>query len=369
MNTWNEEKESENIEDNRMSENLKKALASFAKNENREKLDENSAKLKYTAIQQYHKVNQLLLNSQIRGHWEWDLKRFIEKCDRKTQEKLACGNYLDIKTLKVNMRKSEHVHYLNEDWKYIATLLTVESLKERGYIDLEECLEVATRTRKGKSPYNWTRHDSERLLNRETALVEKPKPQKRKKGEISEAKTVEAFEGTKDKEIILKVGGKNMRTITVKNLRRHKIICSVMERKHLWTEMNITTMMEVYPTMGYTKFTKKPSEMLKDKINKMLKISQSEAKSQILRRRSKENTAQERVTQQERMEELRKKRQEMSRTCAWKQCMACLVIADIEIVMLESSTKAHHTAVHLPMNTTKDIEQRAFPVVEILHKE
>ena len=130
MNTWNEEKESENIEDNRMSENLKKALASFAKNENREKLDENSAKLKYTAIQQYHKVNQLLLNSQIRGHWEWDLKRFIDKCDRKTQEKLACGNYLDIKTLKINMRKSEHVHYLNEDWKYIATLLTVESLKE-----------------------------------------------------------------------------------------------------------------------------------------------------------------------------------------------------------------------------------------------
>ena len=367
MDIWDVEEA--NLEENRISENLRKALANFAKDENREKFDEASAKLKYTPSEQYQRTNQLIHNSQIRGHWEWDLKRFIDSCDRKTQYKLACGNYIDIKTLKINMKKSEHVHYLKEDWQYIATLLTVESLKEKGCIDLEECLEIATRTRREKSPYNLKKKDSDRLLNRETTHAEKPKPQRRKKGEMSETKTVKTLEGTKEREITLKVKGKNMKTITVKNVRRQKITYSVMERKHLWTDLNETKMMEIWPEMGYTKFTKEPSDMLKEKINLMLKISKSEAESQILRKRNKENTTQKRVTQQERMEELRKKRQEMSRSCCWKQCMACLVIAGIETVILESSTKAHHTSVHLPMNKTSEMDKRTFPVVEILHKE
>ena len=366
MDIWNEEEAS--LEEYRISENLRKAVANFAKDENREKFDEASAKLKYNSSEQYKRINQLLTNSQIRGHWEWDLKKFIDSCDRKSQYKLACGNYIDIKTLNINMKKSEHIHYLKEDWQYIATLLTVESLKEKGCLDLEECLEIATRTRREKSPYNWKKKDSERLLNKETAHTEKPKPQKRKKGEISETKTIKTLEGTKEREIILKVKGKNLKTITLKNVRRQKITYSVMERKHLWTDMNVTKIMEMWPEMGYTKFTKEPSEMLKEKINKMLKISKSEAKNQILRKGNKENTAQ-KVTQQERMEELRKKRQEMSRSCCWKQCMACLVLAGIETVILESSIKAHHTSVHLPMNKTTEMDKRAFPVVEILHKE
>ena len=127
-------------EDIRKAKDMREAFARIANTKNREKLS--SPKLKYKSKVQYIKINHVLNNTEIRGNWEYDLKMFIDSCDGETQSKLVCGNYIDIRNLRRNMMYNEHAQMLQEDWKFIATLLTFDSLKEKNNLTLEECLEI-----------------------------------------------------------------------------------------------------------------------------------------------------------------------------------------------------------------------------------
>lgn len=75
-------------EDEKKTQELKEAFARIANTKNREELS--SPKLKYKSKVQYNRINQVLLNSENRGSWEYDVKQFVGSCDGETQSKLVC---------------------------------------------------------------------------------------------------------------------------------------------------------------------------------------------------------------------------------------------------------------------------------------
>ena len=115
------------IEDIRTAQDLREAFARIANTENREELS--SPKVKYNSKQQYIKINQVLNNAEIRGNWEYDLKKFVDSCDRDTQSKLVCGNYIDIRTLKRNMTKSLGTNTLDTTEKKVVFLRPIINSK------------------------------------------------------------------------------------------------------------------------------------------------------------------------------------------------------------------------------------------------
>ena len=360
-------------EDKRTAQDLREAFARIANTENREELS--SPKVKYNSKQQYIKINQVLNNAEIRGNWEYDLKKFVDSCDRETQSKLVCGNYIDIRTLKRNMNNSDHVLMLQEDWKFIATLLAFDSLKEKDILSLEECLEIATRRRCKKSPYNLNGEDAKRLLNHEPGskeklqVIEKPQRQKRKKGVIAQSKTVEALSRAVEENTKLKVRGRNMKTTTPANVRRKKLNYNRIWTNHIEnTDYVMTGEVDIDEKLGFYRFEKTPTDLLRNRMDDLLIVTKEEAKRQIKERRDKETNVKKSVTEEELVEEMRKKKNTMARSTAWKKCHLCLHFAEVDTVILGSSSRAHYRGYHENQNTAH-FEPLAFSVVQILEKD
>ena len=349
----------EREEDNRIIENLRMTLAKIHTIPSREKMSKD--RVKFRAQDQYNRINQLLMNAEQRGNWEYDIKRFVSSCDKRTQEKLS-GNYLDIRVMKANMRRSEHVHLLKEDWQYIAILLAIDSLRNSECLTLEECLDLVTRDRGDSGKYNWTENDSKRLMIGEVK-IDKAKPQKRKRGNKSQTRTVKALSETLEENIELKVKGRNMRTTTLSNVKRLKISCNTIWRKHIQSKLTRTVAVEIDPQIGLFKFTKIPTEALKNKMKDMLQIDKDEARRQIKEKRSRDKDRQKELSD----EELKHKRMVMKRSTCWKKCMYCQYL-DIDTIILESSSRAHYRLYHQKMNSG-GMEPLALPVVQILEKE
>ena len=303
------------------------------------------------------------------------MKMFIDSCDGETQSKLVCGNYIDIRNLRRNMMCNEHAQMLQEDWKFIATLLTFDSLKEKNNLTLEECLEIATRKRSSKGKYNLSGEDAKRLLNHEPGskerlqVEEKPQKQKRQRGVISKSKTVEALSRAVEDKIQLKVKGRNMKTTTAENVRRQKISYSTIWRKHMKnTDYVVTEKVEMDQTLKFYIFKKTPTDLLRTRLEEMLKVSKEEAEEQILEKRNKDTQVKKPMTEEELKEKMRQKKGKMTRSTCWKQCMFCFVYAGVETVILESSSSAHYRLYHKDQNTRGE-EPQAFPTVQILEKD
>ena len=360
-------------EDEKKTQELKEAFARIANTKNREELS--SPKLNYKSKVQYNRINQVLLNSENRGSWEYDVKQFVGSCDGETQSKLVCGNYIDIRIMRRNMKNNEHAQMLKEDWKFIATLLAFDSLKEKDSLSLEECLEVATRRRSNGSRYNLDGDDGRRLLNYEpgkkekSQIEDKPQKQKRKRGVISQSKTIEALSKAVEENIQLKVKGRNMRTTTADNVKRQKISYSTIWRNHCQSsDYIVMEVLEMDSTLKFYRLKKTPTDLLKARLMGMLTVSKDEAREQILKRRSKDSQVKKPVTEEKLKDEMRKKKTKMARSTCWKQCMFCFVYAEVETVILESSARAHYRLYHEGKNTAGE-EPLAFPIVQILEKD
>ena len=103
-------------------------------------------------------------------------------------------------------------------------------------------------------------------------------------------------------------------------------------------------------------------------MDELLIVSKEEAKRQIKEKRDKETNVKKSMTEEELMEEMRKKKNTMERSTTWKKCHFCLHFAEIDTVILGSSSRAHYRGYHEEKNTAH-FEPLAFPVVQILEKD
>ena len=226
-------------------------------------------------------------------------------------------------------------------------------------------MEVATRDREGGGKYTWTTSDSDRLLGVRQKM-EKPQPQKRKKGDISKSRTVKALTETKQDHVVLKVKGRNMKTTTLSNVQRLKLSFNSIWRKHMKSKFTVTEQINIDPDIGLFKFKKVPTDELKARIDSQLIVDAKEAEEKILEKL--ERTRKAPADADCEIQEMVEKKKSMKRSTAWKSCLYCHHLAGEQIVILAASAKEHYRSYHQAHNDGV-MDPLAFPVIKVLEKD
>ena len=236
-----------------------------------------------TRLRMYEKAMRALTRME-EGGWMDQLttiiKEFEEEAEDKpewksTLEKLKFGNQGSLKELG-QAWKSGSTH----EYPYLVPVAMILGLMEEdNSLTLLEALERATSPGKKYSQYNWVQKDLDRLEGKQDQEHEQenqekgkksPPKEKRKRGGERVKRVMQSLADTKDDGIALKANGRNLLTVTERNLDYNKVSFSTAVTRNINTPGHKTPRIDFFSKSRTTIFEREPEEDIKEKILTLL---------------------------------------------------------------------------------------------------